>query len=99
MTRSPCVCVSGGDVRYNIYSGDPDGAFSIDAQTGEITTAGQLDHEQHSSVLLNVQAVSGQPPTFGHSQVRLTTSGWLRALRCSCRSEEVIDRPSVTGTV
>ena len=56
-------------MRYSIYSGDPDGAFSIDPRTGQITTAGRLDHEQHRSVLLNVQARSGQPPTFGHSQV------------------------------
>ncbi|XP_037070379.1 protein dachsous-like [Pollicipes pollicipes] len=62
----------GGAVRYSIYSGDPDGAFSIDAQTGAITTAAQLDHEQHTFVLLNVQAMSGQPPTFGHSQVNVT---------------------------
>ena len=64
-------------MRYHIYSGDPDGAFSIDPESGEISTAGRLDHEQHSSVLLNVQAVSGQPPTFGHSQVSPVPSGRL----------------------
>ncbi|XP_043223379.1 protein dachsous-like [Amphibalanus amphitrite] len=63
---------SGGAVRYSIYSGDPDGAFAIDPKTGEISTAAQLDHEQHSSVLLNVQATSGRPPTFGHTQVNVT---------------------------
>lgn len=57
-------------MRYSIYSGDPDGIFSINAETGQISTAAVLDHETHPSVLLNVQARSGQPPTFGHSQVR-----------------------------
>jgi hypothetical protein len=57
-------------VRYSIYSGDPNGYFSIDALSGTIRTSSGLDHETHPSVLLNVQAMSGDPPAYGHSQVR-----------------------------
>jgi protocadherin-16/23 len=56
-------------VRYSIYSGDPNGYFSIDALSGTIRTSSSLDHETHPSVLLNVQAMSGDPPAYGHSQV------------------------------
>ena len=59
-----------GRVRYSIYSGDPNGYFSIDRRTGVLKTAGRLDHELQSSVLLNVLATTGTPPTYGHTQVR-----------------------------
>lgn len=57
-------------VRYSIYSGDPDGYFSIDALTGDVHIASQLDHETKALVLLNVQATSGEPPSYGQTQVR-----------------------------
>jgi protocadherin-16/23 len=60
---------SRSSVRYSIYSGDPDGYFNIDPVAGTIRTASALDHEAHQSVLLNVQAMSGDPPTYGHTQV------------------------------
>lgn len=63
------VSGSRGSVRYSIYSGDPDGYFTIDPNTGLIRTASPLDHEAHQSVLLNVQAMSGSPPSYGHTQV------------------------------
>lgn len=56
--------------RYSIYSGDPDGFFRIDASTGLIRTASNLDHETRANVLLNIQATSGNPPAYGHTQVR-----------------------------
>ncbi|CAH1987791.1 unnamed protein product [Acanthoscelides obtectus] len=56
-------------VRYSIYSGDPDGYFTIDTITGAIRTATALDHETRASVLLNIQAYSGDPPVYGHTQV------------------------------
>ncbi|XP_069675157.1 protein dachsous-like isoform X2 [Periplaneta americana] len=62
---------SRSSVRYSIYSGDPDGYFSIDPVTGTIRTASGLDHEAHQSVLLNVQATSGDPPAYGHTQVNI----------------------------
>ena len=57
-------------MRYSVYSGDPDGWFSVDPESGALRTAARLDHEKHSFVLLNMQAVSGQPPIYGHAQVR-----------------------------
>ncbi|KAK6642111.1 hypothetical protein RUM44_013834 [Polyplax serrata] len=58
-------------VQYYISSGDPNGNFSIDSETGVIHTATGLDHETQESVLLSVQAVSGDPPTYGHTQVNI----------------------------
>ncbi|KAF2367299.1 Cadherin [Trinorchestia longiramus] len=62
----------GGRVRYSIYSGDPNGYFSIGQQTGILKTASPLDHESQSSVLLNVLATTGSPPTYGHTQVNIS---------------------------
>nr|CAD7585579.1 unnamed protein product [Timema genevievae] len=56
-------------VRYSIYSGDPEGLFSIDLISGNLRTASLLDHETRQSVLLNVLATSGDPPLYGHAQV------------------------------
>lgn len=63
--------VTGGrsEVRYSIYSGDPDGYFVIDSTTGAIKTGSNLDHETRAYVLLNIQAYSGDPPVYGHTQV------------------------------
>ncbi|KAG1676563.1 Protein dachsous [Nymphon striatum] len=59
-------------VRYSIHSGDPNGYFTIDPMTATITTNSKLDHESHPFILLNVQAQSGQPPSYGHAQVNIT---------------------------
>ena len=64
-----CFVDVAGGVRYSLYPGDPDGYFSIDPVSGGIRTAAILDHESHQSVLLNVQATSGDPPAYGHTQV------------------------------
>lgn len=58
-------------MRYSIYSGDPDGYFSIEAASGNIRIAHPLDHEAKSQVLLNIQATSGEPPVYGHTQVNI----------------------------
>lgn len=59
-----------GKVRFAISSGDPEQYFTIDGSTGVIRTLNRLDHEIHSAVLLNVQAVGEQPQTtFSHCQV------------------------------
>ncbi|CAL4076593.1 unnamed protein product, partial [Meganyctiphanes norvegica] len=63
---------SGGGVQYSIYSGDPNGYFTIDALTGTLHTASALDHEYHPFVLLNVLATTGNPPTYGHTQVNIS---------------------------
>lgn len=57
--------------KYSIYGGDPNGYFSIDSSTGNIRIANKLDHETKSQVLLNVQAVSGEPPDYAHTQVMI----------------------------
>lgn len=57
--------------KYSIYGGDPDGYFSIDALTGTIRIANRLDHETKSQVLLNIQAQSGDPPDYAHTQVTI----------------------------
>lgn len=58
--------------KYSIYGGDPDNYFSIDASSGNIRIANHgLDHELKSQVLLNVQAASGEPPDFAHTQVMI----------------------------
>ncbi|KYB28093.1 Protein dachsous-like Protein [Tribolium castaneum] len=59
------------NIRYSIYSGDPEGFFRIDPSTGAIRTASALDHELRSSVLLNIQATNGDPPVYGHTQVNI----------------------------
>ena len=56
-------------MRYSIYSGDPDGYFSIDPVSGNIRVGNLLDHEAKAQVLLNIQATSGDPPSYGHTQV------------------------------
>lgn len=56
-------------IRYSIYSGDPVGMFKIDPTSGAIRTSSVLDHETRPYVLLNVQATSGEPPVYGHTQV------------------------------
>ncbi|KAK2720851.1 hypothetical protein QYM36_004658, partial [Artemia franciscana] len=64
--------VTDDNIRYSIYSGDPDSYFTINAETGTIRTNAPLDHEIHRYVLLNVAATSGEPPSFGHTQVNIT---------------------------
>ncbi|KFD72321.1 hypothetical protein M514_11490 [Trichuris suis] len=60
-----------GPIAYDIYSGDPAGWFSIDTATGEIQVAKYLDHESQPTVLLNIQASLGYPPSYNHSQAQL----------------------------
>ena len=62
-------CVTGGSIEYSIDSGDPRGYFTIDSGSGQLRTAARLDHETVASVLLNIQARSGNPPAFGRAQV------------------------------
>ncbi|KAK6741938.1 hypothetical protein RB195_009674 [Necator americanus] len=45
-----------GQIRYSIYSGDPDHQFMINPDSGRITVARYLDADKHDRVILNVQA-------------------------------------------
>jgi len=63
-------------ISYAIYSGDPDGYFSIDPRLGTISVkSAAIDHEKYSHMLLNVQAYTGQYPgpyRYAHTQVNVT---------------------------
>ncbi len=59
-------------VSYSIQSGDPNSYFTLNQMTGQITINMPPDHEQSPNILLNVQAASGTPPTYGHTQVNIT---------------------------
>lgn len=77
------ICLFAGEhssIRYSIYSGDPDGLFRIDTITGSIQTARELDHETRANVLLNIQATSGDPPVYGHTQVRFLEQSTVKIL-------------------
>ena len=63
-------------ISYAIYSGDPDGYFSIDPRLGTIMVrSNNIDHEKYSHLMLNVQAYTGQYPgpyRYAHTQVNIT---------------------------
>ncbi|XP_010767620.1 protocadherin-16-like, partial [Notothenia coriiceps] len=60
------------DISYTISSGDPAGYFTVDPDTGALRTSLSLDHEAQSSLDLEVQARSGNPPAFGQTRVHIT---------------------------
>lgn len=59
---------------YSICSGDPDGYFVVDSETGVLRTNKPLDHEARPSLDLEVQASSGSPPAFGQTRVLITVA-------------------------
>lgn len=63
-------------ISYAIYSGDPNGYFSIDPRAGTISAkSANIDREKYSHLLLNVQAYTGQYPgpyRYAHTQVNVT---------------------------
>ncbi|KAF7701166.1 protocadherin-16 [Silurus meridionalis] len=60
------------DISYTISSGDPEGYFTVDQETGALRTSLPLDHEAWPSLELEVQARSGSPPVFAQTLVRVT---------------------------
>ena len=60
---------TGGSIEYSIVSGDASSYFDIDSGSGEIRTTAAVDYEKVSSVLLNIEARSGNPPAYGRAQV------------------------------
>ena len=54
---------AGDTVTYSITQGNDDGHFAIDASTGAITVAADLDHETDDEYSLMVQASDGQGGT------------------------------------
>lgn len=59
-------------VSYIISSGDPQRLFSIDSQSGIITTGQPLDHESLSYVILNIQFHTGTLPIYTSAQVNIS---------------------------
>lgn len=63
-------------ISYAIYSGDPDGYFTIDPRHGTISVkSSTIDREKYSYLLINVQAYSGRYPgpyRYAHTQVNIT---------------------------
>ncbi|KAI8125952.1 Protein dachsous [Lucilia cuprina] len=59
-------------VHYTIYSGDPEGYFSIDENSGNIRVANGLDHEMKAQVFLNIKASMGLNSIQGYTQVIIT---------------------------
>lgn len=57
---------------YRISSGDPQGLFSVDAQTGIITTRQPLDHESLPYALLIIQSHTGTSPVYSSTQVNVS---------------------------
>ncbi|XP_045930685.1 protocadherin-16-like [Micropterus dolomieu] len=60
------------DISYTISAGDPAGYFTVDPDTGALRTSLPLDHEAQSTLDLEVQARSGNPPAFGQTRVHIT---------------------------
>ncbi|CAI9725797.1 protein dachsous-like [Octopus vulgaris] len=59
-------------ILYSIVSGDRLSLFRINSTSGMISVANPLDHDTLPSVLLNIQAASGNPAVFGTTQVNIT---------------------------
>ncbi|KAM7351502.1 dachsous cadherin-related 1 isoform 2-T2 [Cochliomyia hominivorax] len=59
-------------VHYSIYSGDPEGYFSIDENSGNVRVANSLNYEVKSQVLLNIKASMGHNGNQGYTQVIIT---------------------------
>ncbi|XP_072526719.1 protocadherin-23 [Salminus brasiliensis] len=57
---------------YRISSGDPLGLFSVDSQSGVISTSLALDHESLHHALLTLQALTGTLPIYSSTQVNIT---------------------------
>ncbi|KAG5844634.1 hypothetical protein ANANG_G00164570 [Anguilla anguilla] len=80
---------SSKDVFYTISSGDPDGYFTVDPETGSLRTSLPLDHEARSSLDLEVQARSGSPPAYGQTRVRVTVADVTTTPPASCPRHRV----------
>ncbi|XP_030644108.1 LOW QUALITY PROTEIN: protocadherin-23 [Chanos chanos] len=59
-------------VSYRISSGNPQGLFSVDTQSGLITVSADLDRESQSYVLLTVQSQTGTVPVYSTTRVNVS---------------------------
>ncbi|XP_056408915.1 protocadherin-16 [Hyla sarda] len=60
-----------GVILYSLAYGDPGGLLSLDPHSGVLSTHRQLDREQDTELLLEVQAQSGSPPAYTRARVTL----------------------------
>ncbi|XP_073418999.1 protocadherin-16 [Dendrobates tinctorius] len=60
-----------GVILYSLAYGDPRELLSLDPQSGILSTRRQLDREQDTELLLEVQARSGSPPAYTRARVTL----------------------------
>ncbi|XP_038055209.1 protein dachsous-like [Patiria miniata] len=59
-------------ISYSIYSGDPQGYFSLNPATAELSINSPPDYELYPYLILTVQAASGSPPLYGLTHVNVT---------------------------
>ncbi|KAI4901849.1 hypothetical protein NFI96_034596 [Prochilodus magdalenae] len=57
---------------YQISSGDPQGLFSVDSQSGVISTSLLLDHESLPYIILTLHAHTGTLPIYSSTQINIT---------------------------
>ncbi|XP_024879658.1 fat-like cadherin-related tumor suppressor homolog isoform X4 [Temnothorax curvispinosus] len=63
------------DIYYSIVGGNEHKKFQIDAKTGVLTIAEQLDYERARDYFLTIQAVDGGiPPLSNHATVNITVT-------------------------
>lgn len=63
------------DIYYSIVGGNEHKKFQIDAKTGVVTIAEQLDYERARDYFLTIQAVDGGiPPLSNHATVNITVT-------------------------
>ncbi|XP_071787614.1 protein dachsous-like [Asterias amurensis] len=59
-------------ISYTIYSGDPQGYFTLHPANAELTVNSPPDYELYPFLLLTIQAASGSPPLYGLTQVNIS---------------------------
>ncbi|KAM6972438.1 protocadherin-23 [Aplochiton taeniatus] len=59
-------------VSYRITSGDPRGLFTVDSQTGLISTSQPLDYESQPYALLVLHSHTGSSPVYSSTRVTVT---------------------------
>ena len=64
----------GDTVTYSIASGNGDGVFSINSDTGEVIVAGALDYESVSSYTLTVEARDGKENSTAQATVEISVT-------------------------
>lgn len=73
-----CICLwfsfAGNQavISYSIYSGDPEGYFTLNPANADLSVNSPPDYELYPFLLLTIQAASGSPPLYGLTQVNIS---------------------------